>query len=156
MSEKTKRFNLPVLLGIIVLVILMASGTSFLVMYLFNASQSNGIIPGFAQAKTETTKKEKLGPTHTLGDFTVNINGSNGRRYLVTNVVVEVEESDTIQELQTRDPQLRDAITEILRSKTEEDLIDASTIKEEIGKKLNELIIEGKVKSVYLTEFVIQ
>lgn len=156
MSEKSKKFSLPVLLGIIVLVILMASGTSFLVMYLFNASQSNGVIPGFATAKTETKKKEKMGPTHVLGDFTVNIAGSNGRRYLVTNVVVEVEKDDTIQELQARDPQLRDAITEILRSKTEEDLEDTLLIKEEISKKLNEIIIKGKVKSVYLTEFVIQ
>ncbi|MDJ0840421.1 MAG: flagellar basal body-associated FliL family protein [Acidobacteriota bacterium] len=99
-----------------------------------------------------------------LDKFTLNLSGSATPHYLVTTISLEV----TTQELKTaiEDPndqflytiKTRDAILEILRGKSYEEVKDPATsveLKKEIKFRLDRIYREGKVKSVYFDQFLI-
>ncbi len=154
MSEaKSKGISLPILLGIIVLIIAITVGTSFLMITFFTGKQTSGEI------QTNVEKKlEKLGPKYELGEFVVNSTGVRGYRFIKTNVVAEVENEGIKKILDERSPQIRDAINEILRSATPEDISDPAlvNIKKGILDKINEILVNEEVKSVWIPEFVLQ
>ncbi|AZR73869.1 hypothetical protein BBF96_11000 [Anoxybacter fermentans] len=154
-DSKPTGISWPIVLGIIILVILITAGTSFLMMYLFSNTQAKVDLNNENASKK---KVEEMGPSYNLGEFVVNLSGSRGYRFLKVNLVVEVNKESVIKELEERDPQLRDAINEILRSQTSEDIEDPSLIKlkTQIINKLNEFLAKGEVKNVFITEFVVQ
>ncbi|MCK4257447.1 MAG: flagellar basal body-associated FliL family protein [Halanaerobiales bacterium] len=155
MSEaKSTGMNLPILLGIIVLVVLLTAGTSFLMIFFFNSNQTKDKVV----SAVENEKLEELGPTFEMGEFVVNLSGTRGYRFIKTNIVVEVEKDSTKQILEQRTPQLRDAINEILRSQQSEDIEDPTLVnlKLQILERINQILVTEKIKSVWLTEFVLQ
>lgn len=153
-DEKAKGLNLPILVGVIVLVILLTAGTSFLMVYFLNNSKTD--------AEAEATKKAqeermKPGLPYDLGEvFIVNLLGS--RRYLKVGVVLEAEKEEVVAELTERTAQIRDVINEILRAQKPEDVEDPSlkNLKSQILGKVNMVLTKGKVRNVWFTQFQIQ
>ena len=155
MSEvKSKTISWPLIFLILIIVMLMTAGTSYLMVYLFGGSQ-----PSTEREKQiEPSQTTKMGPTQSMGEFVVNLTSTRSYRYIKTEVYVELENEELAKEIEERYPQLRDAINAILRSQTEEDIKEPElvTLKGKIVEKINEYLIQGKVKNVYFDEFVIQ
>lgn len=154
-DTKSKTISWPLIFLIILVVMLMTAGTSYLMVYLFGGTPANTTQVNEMKASQETAQ---MGPTQSMGEFVVNLTSTRSYRYIKTEVYVEMENDELKKEIEDRSPQLRDAINAILRSQTEEDIKDSDlgVLKQKILEKINEYLIEGKVKNVYFDEFVIQ
>lgn len=109
--------------------------------------------------RSETIETTGIGPLFTFDTFIVNLADPSGSRYLRMTMDVEVDSNVVIEEMKTRQPQLRDMVISIVSNKTYDDV--ASTrgklaIKEEIIRRFNLILKSGKVRNIYFTEFVVQ
>ena len=107
----------------------------------------------------EIKNVEELGIQFDVGTFIVNLQDRDADRYLKISVVLEVQDEKIKAELQKRLPQIKDAITTLLFTKSSGELKTAEGIeqlKEEIIKRINAILPIGGVKNVYFTDFVIQ
>jgi flagellar protein FliL len=112
------------------------------------------------KAEPEVEKKEELvREVYVVGDLIVNPAGTNGTRFLLTTVGVEVDSPQTKTELEKKDIQVRDALISILTSKGLDQLgrIDQrDLLRSEIAQKIGDLLTSGKPKNVYFGKFIIQ
>ncbi len=102
---------------------------------------------------------EDLGVTFDVGTFIVNLQDKDADRYLKISIVLDVQDDKIKAELEKRLPQVKDAITTLLFTKSSSQLRTAEGIeelKEEILKRVNAILPIGGVKNVYFTDFVIQ
>ncbi|WP_104750423.1 flagellar basal body-associated protein FliL [Helicobacter cynogastricus] len=101
-----------------------------------------------------------LGPLYPLaGPFVVNLISQNGRRYLKASVSLELNDSKLLEEIKNKETAIRDTIIEILSSKTVEEITTLkgkNKLKEEIRSNVNSFLIDGFIKNVFFTDFVIQ
>lgn len=107
----------------------------------------------------EIKNVEELGIQFDVGTFIVNLQDRDADRYLKISVVLEVQDEKIKMELEKRLPQIKDAITTLLFTKSSSELKTAEGIeqlKEEIIKRINAILPIGGVKNVYFTDFVIQ
>lgn len=94
-----------------------------------------------------------------LDPYIVNLVDNEGERYL--KVVMQLELSDplAVEELNLAKPKLRDAILDLLSSKTYREMMDPlgkQHLRDEILLRGNMYVTKGKVTRVYFTDFVIQ
>lgn len=118
--------------------------------------------------KAETSKERnvgnsdyaKPGPIFPIPEpFVVNLVGQNGRRYAKTTIALEMSSPELQKEITAKIPLIKDTIIRVLSSKTFEDISTPKgkeRLKEEITQELNTFMVDGYIKSVFLTEFVIQ
>jgi len=94
-----------------------------------------------------------------LDPFIVNLADAPEIRYLKLTVKLEVDAADPATELGPRVPQIRDTILVLLSSK------EAAAVKtpqgkfqlrDEITKRVNDLLPKAAVRTAYFTEFVVQ
>jgi flagellar FliL protein len=100
-----------------------------------------------------------VGTITAIEDLVVNPSGSGGTRYLCTTVALEAMEHLVAEEVAEREPQIRDALIEILARRTVEDLGSLRTreeLREEIKVAVNDLLATGDVVGVYFSNFVLQ
>ncbi len=93
-----------------------------------------------------------------LEPFVVNVNGDKFKRFLKAKIELEAESVAARAELDALRPQVRDSILILLSSKRLDDLggfEGKAVLKQEIAERVNGLV-EGGVRSVLVTEFVIQ
>ncbi|MDR1451032.1 MAG: flagellar basal body-associated FliL family protein [Helicobacteraceae bacterium] len=112
-------------------------------------------VSGGATAGIEPT----LGPMIDLDQFIVNLLSNDGRRYLKTNVSLELTHKNVGPEVLNKMPRIRDAIIQQLSSKRFDEISTESgkvRLREEIKNNVNKHLIDGQVKNVYFTSFVIQ
>ena len=150
-DDKAKGLNLPLLLGILVLVVLLTAGTSFLMVYLFNGNKA---AEGVVDSKEHKT--EKPGPEFILEEFIVNLSGST--HYLKADMALEMNNEKAVEEITERTAQVRDAINQILRAQKVEDVQDPELkkLKTLILSRVNQLMYKGRARDVYFTVFQIQ
>lgn len=94
-----------------------------------------------------------------LEPFVVNITGHEYARYLKLKIELEAESPAAVAELESRLPQLRDAVILLLSSKRLSDITDfegKALLKQDILDRINGLLETGKVRDVLFTEFVVQ
>lgn len=100
-----------------------------------------------------------VGPIYKLDPFVVNLNEAKGNRYLKTTIQLELDK-DTLQpEMERRHAQIQDIILALLTSKTTQELQALEgkfRLREELLSRINALLVNGRIKRVYFTEFVIQ
>ena len=113
-----------------------------------------------AQKIVENIKNiEDLGVQFDVGTFIVNLQDKDADRYLKVTIVLDAQDEKVKAELEKRLPQIKDAITTLLFTKSSQDLRTPEGIeelKEEILKRVNAILPIGGVKNVYFTDFVIQ
>jgi flagellar FliL protein len=93
------------------------------------------------------------------GKILVNVAGTMGTRYLVANLTLVGKRQDFKDLVDKYDPQLRDAAMSTLASKTIPDLEKPGArniIRSELMSVFNNVLGEGVVNEIYLTEFAIQ
>jgi flagellar FliL protein len=109
--------------------------------------------------KKKVSDMAQIGPIYPLDQFIVNLVSNNADRYLKCKVSLELDSPDLQNEIDKKLPAVRDTIINILSSKTVEEIQTAKgkeKLKEEIKRKLNEMLTTGEIRHVYFTEFVIQ
>ncbi len=96
---------------------------------------------------------------HTIDALVVNPAGSDGLRFLMASMVVEVDRQGTLDQLQRRDAEVREALLRTLGSKTVPELANVAnrdTLKAELRNALLSVLDRGDVRRIHLPQFVIQ
>ncbi|WP_461831581.1 flagellar basal body-associated FliL family protein [Aquifex sp.] len=91
--------------------------------------------------------------------FIVNLADPEATVYARISITLEVANQQVLQEVHKKEPVIRDAIIEIVSSKTSSELRTPEgreELKLEILKRINTILSKGGVRNVYFTEFVIQ
>ncbi len=94
-----------------------------------------------------------------IKDIIINPAGTNGTRFLLTTVGIEVSTPEAQQELEKKEVQVRDVLNSILTSKGLSELVSIEQrelMRNEISKKVGELLKSGKLRNVYFSKFIIQ
>lgn len=100
-----------------------------------------------------------IGPMVDISEFIVNIISEEGTHYVKASLTLELSNEKVLEEANKRMPQIRDAVLLLIGNKTFEELQDLQgkkQIKAELKSKINSFLRAGRVKSVYLTDFVVQ
>jgi len=94
-----------------------------------------------------------------LGVFTVNLADRETDAYARVAITLELSNEKVKQEVGRRMPIIKDAIIDVISSKTS-DFVRTPEGREalrlELIKRLNIILVEGGVRNIYFTEFVVQ
>jgi|WetSurMetagenome_2_1015567.scaffolds.fasta_scaffold00259_1 flagellar protein FliL len=118
------------------------------------------IVPKFmggGEKKAETKSDE--GAMFSLEPFVVNLSDTSGPKFLKVSIQLELANASLTDKTKQRVPQIRDSIITLLTSKSSESLIMPEgklQLKDEINARMNQILGNGSVKNVYLTDFVMQ
>ena len=102
---------------------------------------------------------EEVGPIVDAGEFIVNLMNSNGKRYLRTQISIELSAEDLQAEIEQKKDILKDIAIEVLSSKQVEEIVTRDgkeRLKDELVKALNRVLVDGQINNIYFTNFVIQ
>lgn len=157
---------------IIVVLLLLIAGLVVAFMFLTQTPEENAQnavgnsnAPQQAQPNTTDTMGEsnarylRIGPIFQLDQFIVNLLSQGGRRYLKINIGLEMTTPNLENELNAKRALVRDIIIGILTSKSPEDLSTTrgrEKMKEEIAQRLNESLVDGKIRNVFISDMAIQ
>ncbi len=111
---------------------------------------------GDSHKQASDSYKERL---FALEPLVVNVTGDGYNRFLKLRVELEAGDVELKGEIESRLPQVRDALIVLLSSKQLSDITDfegKALLKEDILERVNDLLESGDVKSVLFTEFVVQ
>ncbi|KKM12333.1 hypothetical protein SY88_04060 [Clostridiales bacterium PH28_bin88] len=95
----------------------------------------------------------------TLDSFTVNLAEPGYRRYLRVTVTLEYTGKDLEKEIAGKDYRVRDAIINVLRSKTVADINNQDRtleLRQELVEAINLVLVNSQVKNIYFRDFIIQ
>lgn len=123
------------------------------------ASQSSPVGNTQTNGATSSRNYIRVGPTYQLDQFIVNLLTQSGRRYLKVTMSLEMTSPDLQNELSAKLPAVRDTIIDILSSKSLEDVSTTrgkEKIKEEIVQRLNEFLVDGKIRNIFFIDSAIQ
>lgn len=101
----------------------------------------------------------EAGTVWSLDNLIVNPAGTQGMRFLVVSMAVHVRDEATVEALRAREPEVRDALLDMLAVRTVDQLADPTTrsdLREEILSVLESLAGPGSVQRVFLPQFVLQ
>lgn len=125
------------------------------------STSQNSASLGDAQTSSNVNSRNyiRVGPTYQLDQFIVNLLTQSGRRYLKVTMSLEMTNADLQNELSAKLPAVRDTIIDILSSKSLEDVSTTrgkEKVKEEIVQRLNEFLVDGKIRNVFFIDSAIQ
>jgi len=124
--------------------------------------------PAAASAKHEKKKEEKGEEgegkktdlsVYQLDNLVLNPAGSNGTRFLLLSVALEVKDEASVAIVKAHDAEMRDMVLRLFGSKTAEAVSEASAregLRTELRNSLNAMFPAGTIKKVYFPQFVIQ
>ncbi len=94
-----------------------------------------------------------------LGVFTVNLADKGTDAYARVAITLELSNEKVKREVDKRMPIIKDAIIDVISSKTS-DFVRTPEGREalrlELIRRLNIILVEGGVRNIYFTEFVVQ
>ncbi|MCB2147962.1 MAG: flagellar basal body-associated FliL family protein [Deltaproteobacteria bacterium] len=100
-----------------------------------------------------------IGPLYSLDTMIVNLADHGGKRYLRVTMALELSDPEAVATVESRLPQVRDAVLMILPTKTYEDVSTTDgkiALRNQVMEKINTLMTKGRVNNIYFTEFVVQ
>lgn len=148
--------DFKLLIVAIAFVIIATVGSAFATYLMFRSNSSSQSASDIAAAST----RKEMGPTYAVGEFILNLaSTSNQQRFIRTEIVLETSDKKVVAELEKRQPQVRDLIITLIRSRTAEKLNNETgmeLLRFEIMKNVNELVSKGEVTDVYFIDLIIQ
>lgn len=158
-KEKTKKSNKIILIVVIALVVilLLLGGVVYLMQSPDPAMDGN--TPTSGTATPNATNYIRIGSTYQLDQFIVNLLTQSGRRYLKVTIALEMTAPELQNELDAKRAPIRDTINSILSSKSIDEISTMrgkDKLKEEIVLRLNEFLVDGKIRNVFFLDFAIQ
>lgn len=112
-----------------------------------------------AQPRGQAMATESIGQPWDLGDFTVNLADPAGRHFARLKITLEAMNPEVVTELDQRKAQLRDLVISIVGVKRLEDVATdqgREMLRSQLLNSVNRLLLKGRVKAVYFTDFVYQ
>jgi flagellar FliL protein len=100
-----------------------------------------------------------MGTMYALDSFIVNIGDRDRDRYLKLKAELELSQATVAEEIDQRLPQIRDLVISLLGSKSFDEIRSIEgkdLLREEVLHRINALLVTGKARSVFFTEFVVQ
>lgn len=100
-----------------------------------------------------------MGPTVDLGTYNITLADPGQNRYLKAILKARVNQDAVSSEVEGRDPEIRDLTIDYLSSLTVKETQGArakSAIRDNLKKRINNILRAGEVESIFLTEFVTQ
>jgi flagellar FliL protein len=154
-----KKKGLPIKLIIIALGgLLVLGGGGFAAWKFFLAPKPK--VEAEGKKEPEAKPVDKPGTMMPLEPFVVNLVDPAGKRFLKLTLAVDIKEEKTKKEIESRLPQIRDAILLLLTSKGYNDIAQVAgklRLRNDILRIINQALgASGQVHAVYFTEFVIQ
>ncbi|MFK5926677.1 MAG: flagellar basal body-associated FliL family protein [Desulfuromusa sp.] len=146
------------LIIIIVVVLILLGGAAGGYFFFMGSNEEEKISPEQEQAELEKQAKQ-VGPMVSIDSFIVNISDNEESRYLKAAITLEVDSEEASLELNARMPQLKDSILLLIGNKTFSELSDLQgkiQLRAELINKINSILLKGKVKRIYFTDFVVQ
>lgn len=126
------------------------------------ASSEHGEAGKEGEGHSPAKKKKTLdtGKMLTLDQFTINLStpGSSSSKFVRVNISLEVINEDAESEVNSKMPQIRNAIIDLFNSKKPADLatVDGRDyLKDEIKNALDSFLVTGKLKGIYFTNFAL-
>lgn len=104
-------------------------------------------------------EENAMGPLYSLDTMIVNLSDQGGKRYLRVTMALELSDPDAVATIESRLPQVRDAILMILPTKTYDDISTTDgkiALRSQVMENINNLMTKGRVNNIYFTEFVVQ
>jgi len=144
------------LIIIIVAVLVLVGGGAAAYFLLFKADPE---AEAAEAQKAEKLTEGQIGPLVNVESFIVNILDEEGARYLKAALTLEVDDPKTVEEINQRMPQVKDAVLLLVGNKTFAELQDLQgklQLRAEISQRLNELLKVGQIRQIYFTDFVVQ
>lgn len=112
---------------------------------------------GEADKKADPSKDEaKMVP---LESFIINLNGSEGYKFMKITMSLEVDSTATQEEILKRQAQVRDTIVVLLTSKSYSEVAGENgqqKLKDELIDTVNSFLVKGKIKKILFTDFLFQ
>ena len=160
-EEKKEGGSNKLLLIVIIVLLLVLLIVGGLVAYflLSGGDEEKQAEPQKVEKKKKVSNMTEIGPIYPLDRFIVNLLSNNSSRYLKCKIDLELDAPELQKEIDKKLPAIRDLIIRILSSKTVEEIQTSQgkeKLKEEIKRKINEILTTGEIRNVYFTEFVIQ
>jgi len=145
----------------IALVLLLAGGGAAVYFLFLKKPPPEEEQPNEQVEMVQPPEKEEvaIGPMVEIKEFIVNIISEQGTHYVKASLTLELNDEAAQEEVEKRMPQIRDAVLLLIGNKTFEELQDLQgkkQLKAEIKSKINSFLKTGRVKHVYLTDFVVQ
>ncbi len=158
-QEQQKGGKKKLIIILMLVLLLLGGGAAAYKFLVFDKQQEQKKEKKAEKIVDEIKNIEDIGVQFDVGTFIVNLQDRDADRYLKITIVLDVQDDKIKAELEKRLPQVKDAITTLLFTKTSNDLRTPEGIeelKEEILKRVNAILPIGGVKNVYFTDFVIQ
>ena len=98
-------------------------------------------------------------PVYTIDNLVLNPAESGGTRFLLLSVTFELKSAAVLEEMKSRDAELRDAVLVTLGGKTVDQLADMGqreALKGDLTRAATTLFKKGAVRRIYFPQFVIQ
>ncbi len=152
-EESGSNMKLIIIAAAVVLLIGIGVGV-----FLFMGGEEEKISPEQEQAELEK-KAKMVGPMVSIDTFIVNIMDDEESRYLKAAITIEVDAPEAAVEVNERMAQVKDAILLLVGNKTFSELQDLQgkiQLRAELINRINSILVNGKVKRIYFTDFVVQ
>jgi flagellar FliL protein len=122
------------------------------------AAAEHGEEEGAAEA--EGGHGESSGSTnYSIENLVVNPAGTQGTRFLIVSLTIIPDNAATLARLTERDAEIRDTLLQVLAGKTIQDLSDLTqreSVKEEIRAAAEGVVKPGKIRRIFMPQFVLQ
>ncbi len=147
-EEKKGGRKILFLIPVVLLLLAVAGGGAYF--FLLNKPKKEG---------EEKISPSQVGVMVDLGVFTVNLADKGTDAYARVAITLELSNEKVKREVDKRMPIIKDAIIDVISSKTS-DFVRTPEGREalrlELIRRLNIILVEGGVRNIYFTEFVVQ
>ena len=147
------------LVGVLILLLAAGGGAYYFFVVKKKAEMKTAEESKAASLIKPVPDEAKIGPMVEIKEFVVNIIGQDAAHYVKASLSLELDKETTLDEVNKRMPQIRDAILLLISNKTFEELQDIqgkNQVKAELKSKINAFLKSGQISNVYLTDFVVQ
>lgn len=164
--------KLPILIGLVAAGLAVGAGTGASVLGPMAARKMGKTLPvaTLSDSLGDSTSEEHSAEGETgkagtgpsillLENLVLNPAGSGGSRFLLLSVAIETSKAQTLEQLKTRDAELRDIVLTSLGTKTVDDLTDISLrdkFKSELQAQIEARFGKQSIKRLYFPQFVVQ
>lgn len=160
-QEGSRKGTNPLVIILLVANMLLVGALGAYFVFFIAPSHSSGSETGEASGEDGESGSpgDTIGPIVELEPFLVNLDEPGANRYLKAVIQLEVDNSETLRELQQRSVQVKDLVITYLSSLTyaqTQGVGNKDIIRITLIRQINKILSTGKVKRLYFTEFVIQ
>ncbi|MBW2623613.1 MAG: flagellar basal body-associated FliL family protein [Deltaproteobacteria bacterium] len=149
---------------IVVVVVVVLGGVGFAVLTfgtdLFSSSdKATGEQTASGESADASKTAEPLGVLYPMKPFIVNLAEAAGKRYLKITFDLELTNKEVQGEINSRMAPIQDSLLILLSSKSFSDISTVEgkmRLRMEIIGRINNFLVQGRVKNAYFTEFVVQ